>query len=390
VRVEEGFRCGAFRLHLRTERGDTRGCSAYVRERGSSDLGDPTVGFFDQICDEGVEDAVEGLVDGLLGRSAAGVFRSDFVVKAVEEGDAIADLVDLEDAGVEAIVEVGGEVGDLVGDIDELGFEGWAEVEEVAGEFRMRCGGVVAGVLDDTFSHCESEIESPEGGISLFKPGDDAEGMEIVVESEAVVAESLIESLFAGMAERGVPDVMSEGEGLGEFVVQAESSGNSSGDLGDFERMGKTAAEVVSGEITGEPGKDLSFSSKTPKRAGMEDASTVACEGRSIGMLGFRKLTGYELSFTTDSDPWREIEARIWWSAHPEQISVSGLVITQRKGRMHVMRYAGIRKGGSLNVLRITNVPGARCYKFLVRQDGQLSAFGSTILPFLSGARALR
>ena len=122
----------------------------------------------------------------------------------------------------------------------------------------------------------------------------------------------------------------------------------------------------------------------------MEDAGSVAREGRSIGVLRLRKLTGNELSSAVHSDSRRKEKAHVSCFGHPQSLSLSGLVITQLEAEMNVMNDAGVCGGDSLNVLRITNVPGARCYKFLVRQDGQLSASGSTILPFLSGARVLR
>jgi hypothetical protein len=50
---------------------------------------------------------------------------------SAEERHALAHLVEREDAGVEAVVEIGGEVGDLVGQVDELGFERRELVEEV-------------------------------------------------------------------------------------------------------------------------------------------------------------------------------------------------------------------------------------------------------------------
>ncbi len=52
------------------------------------------------------------------------------VMESAEEGDAFTNIVDVEDAGVEPIVEVCRQVGDFVGEVDELRFERRAEVEE--------------------------------------------------------------------------------------------------------------------------------------------------------------------------------------------------------------------------------------------------------------------
>jgi hypothetical protein len=145
----------------------------------SADLG---ADFVQRSVTSSVEDALEGFIDGELGRGA-GILLEHCVVEAAEERDAFADLFEGEDAGVEAVVEVGGEVGDLVGQVDELGFEGRELVEEVFGQFGVVGGGVVAGVLDDAFADGEGEVEAAKGGVALLEPGDDAQGVEVVVEA---------------------------------------------------------------------------------------------------------------------------------------------------------------------------------------------------------------
>jgi hypothetical protein len=154
--------------------------------------------------------------------------------------------------------------------------------------------------------------------------------------------------------------------------------------------MSEAATKVIAGEISSQTGKDLGFAGETAERTSVEDAGAVARKGRSIRVLRLGKLPGNELSTAVHGDfGWKE-KAHVSWFGHPQSLSLSGLVITQLEAEMHVMNDAGVCGEDSLNVLRITNVTGARCYKFLVRQDGQLSASRSTILPFLSGARALR
>src|SRR4051794_20971499 len=117
-------------------------------------------------------------------------------------------------------------------------------------------------MLDDAFAHGEGEIEAAEGGIALLEPGDDAKSVQVVIEAQAVVAEGLIERLFAGVAEGWMADVVCEGERFGEFGVEAESVGNGSGDLGDFEGVGEAAAEVIAWKFAGEAREDLGFSRK--------------------------------------------------------------------------------------------------------------------------------
>jgi hypothetical protein len=227
----------------------------------------------------------------------------------MEEGNAIADVLDFEDPGVEAVVEVGGKVGDFVGEVDQLGFEGGIEIEEIGGELGMRGGRVVARVLNDAFAHSQREIKSAECGITLFKPGDDPESMEVVVEAERVMVQSLIKRLFTGVAEGRVAYVVGEGEGFREFLVEAESGGDGAGDLGDFEGMSEAAAEVIGGKTAGVAREDLGLSGKAAERSGVENAGAIASKRGPIGMIRFRELAGCKLSFALDSDAGREKEA---------------------------------------------------------------------------------
>ncbi len=58
-------------------------------------------------------------------------------IEAFKETNLAAHLVQGENAGFVAVVEVGGGVGDLIGEVDELGFERRPLIEQVGGEFRM-------------------------------------------------------------------------------------------------------------------------------------------------------------------------------------------------------------------------------------------------------------
>ena len=112
----------------------------------------------------------------------------DLAVAAAEDVDVVADVADLEQAGLDSVVEVRREVGDLVGEIDDLGLERRALVEKIGSQFGMLRRGVVARVLDDALADAEGEIEAAMGGVALLEVLDDAEGVEVVVEAAAVAA----------------------------------------------------------------------------------------------------------------------------------------------------------------------------------------------------------
>ncbi len=166
----------------------------------------------------------------------------------------------------------------------------------------MGGAGVVARVLDDAFAHAEGEVKTAPGRVALLEPGDDAEGVEIVVETEAVLSQCGIQGLFTGVAKGGMTDVVRQGEGLGEFGIQAQGCGESAGDLGNFEGVGEPAAEVVCRQVVGEAREDLGFSGQPAKGASMENAGGVACEGRTIGMRRLGMSAGGEIAISVDRD----------------------------------------------------------------------------------------
>ena len=79
-------------------------------------------------------------------------------------------------------------------------------------------------------------------------------------------------------------DVVDEGEGFGEFCIEAESEGEGAGDLRDFKRVGEAAAEVVRGRVAGQAGEDLGFAGEAAEGAGVKDAGGVAGKGRAVGV----------------------------------------------------------------------------------------------------------
>ena len=205
-------------------------------------------------------------------------------MEGAKKRHAFEDLFQREDAGVEAVVEIGGGVGDLVGQIDELGFEGRELVEEELGQLRMGGLRVVVGVLDDALAHAEGQVQSTKAGVAFFKPCDDAQGVQIVVKAEAKATQAFVKSLFAGVAKGRMADVVGKGQRLGQILVQPEGAGESAGDLGDFQCMGQAASEVVRQGIAGQPCEDLRLAGQPSEGAGVQNARAVAGKGSAVGM----------------------------------------------------------------------------------------------------------
>ena len=137
VGVEELLGCGAAGFFFWAQDGEAHRGLADVGKRGSAETEYCGPHFAEQVGYQQIENAPQSFTDGELFRGC-GEFHEYGVMEAAEERYAVADLRECENAGFEAVVEVGGEIGDFVGEVDELGFEGRELAEEIFRQLRMR------------------------------------------------------------------------------------------------------------------------------------------------------------------------------------------------------------------------------------------------------------
>ena len=191
----------------------------------------------------------------------------------------LAQVVHLQQAGGEAVFHVVGAVGDLVRQVGDLGFE---RRRTEAGEFvRNRAG--IRGMGEDAVAGFAGQVQAGEVRVGAFEFGDDPVGLQVVLETPAVLHQ-VGERVFAGVAEGGMPQVVGESDRFGEVFVQAERAGRRSGDLGDFEGMGQPGAVVVAFVVD----EDLRLVLEAAERAGVDDAVAVPLVGRPVGVVRFR------------------------------------------------------------------------------------------------------
>jgi hypothetical protein len=144
------------------------------------------------------------------------------LIAAAQDADVLADVADVQQLGLDAVVEVGGEVGDLVGEVDNLGLERRLLPEKEIGELGVRVRVVVARVLHDALARGQGEVQAAVPGVALLKALHDAQRMQVVVKAQAVRLQAAVERALAGVAEGRMADVMHQRKGLGEIDVEAE------------------------------------------------------------------------------------------------------------------------------------------------------------------------
>jgi hypothetical protein len=112
-------------------------------------------------------------------------------------------------------------------------------------------------------------------GIALLEVFDDAQGVQVVVEAEAMTAKTCVQRTLTGVAEGRVAYVVNQGEGLGEVFVEAESVGRGAGDLRNLHGMGEAAAEVIRSAT----GEDLCLTRESTEGTRLDDPLPVTLEG---------------------------------------------------------------------------------------------------------------
>ena len=259
------------RLRLRADVLDARG-----REPG-----DRRTRRADQVVDQVVDHPPHHLVHQAA-RAEVGVALDDAVVLAAEDRDP-AQLLDRDQAGTDAVVDVVVVVGDRVGQVGELRLErGLAAVEEPRAELaelpRVGCG----AVLQDALARLERQVEPGELRIALLEFVHHSQRLQVVLEP-AEIAHAFVERVLARVTERGVPEVVRQADGLGERFVQAQRASDAACDLRDLERVRQPRAIEVALVVD----EDLGLVDQAAERRRMDDPVAVPLV---LGAVAWRRL----------------------------------------------------------------------------------------------------
>ena len=99
-------------------------------------------------------------------------------------------------------------------------------------------------VLDDALERFPGQVQPVELGITMLQRGHDPQRLGVMIEA-AMGLEAFVERPLAGVAERGMAEIMGQRQGFGEVLVEPELAGQRPGNLRDFERMGQPGAVMV-------------------------------------------------------------------------------------------------------------------------------------------------
>ena len=77
-------------------------------------------------------------------------------------------------------------------------------------------------MLDDAFANFKCKIQPRKIEVPLLELFDDAQRMQIVIETAALFAHQFVKFAFAGVAEWRMTDVMDKSERFGKLRVQSQ------------------------------------------------------------------------------------------------------------------------------------------------------------------------
>ncbi len=209
-------------------------------------------GFAHHVVDHGPDHAAHGLQMG-----QAGIEVRPLALHGVEDrADQrhIHQLVQGEQAGGDAVVDVVIVVGDVIGQGRDLGLGRGPGVQTQAivvvvplDRLPRRLAQLVGHrtvVLDDPLQRFPGQVQAQEIGIAVLQFGHDPEGLDVVVEA-AVVAHLDLELVLAGVTEGRMAQVMAQRDGLGQIAVEAERRRQRARHLRHFQRVRQAGAEIV-------------------------------------------------------------------------------------------------------------------------------------------------
>src|SRR3970040_1234550 len=102
----------------------------------------------------------------------------------------------------------------------------------------------------------------------------------------AVVPHAFVQRVLTGMPERRVPEVVGQGDGLGQIFVERKRPGDGTADLGYLDRVRQARAEQVALVVD----ENLGFVFQPAKRRAVNDAVAVALIFRAVAGRGLRVL----------------------------------------------------------------------------------------------------
>jgi len=138
-------------------------------------------------------------------------------------------------------------------------------------------------VLEDAFAGLKTQVQAIESGVAFFELVHHAQALQVVLEA-AVSGHAFVQGVLPGMTKRRVAQVMRQGDGFHQVLVQAQGPRDRTAQLRHFQRMRHARAK----EVTLVVQKYLGLVDQAPERGRVDDAVAVALESIARGRRQLR------------------------------------------------------------------------------------------------------
>jgi hypothetical protein len=203
---------------------------AHVFDRGNARLDEATLRFLDEVIDDRADHAADDFVNEATVLELRIAAAHGLVLRV--EQRLLAQLVERQQPGAVAVVNVVVVVGDRIGDVGYLRLEArLPALQEALANVPELTRVALRAVLEDAFARLEHEVETREIGVLRLELIDDSQRLQVVLEA-SVVSHARIQRVLPGVAEGRVPEVVGETNGLGQRFIQAQGMRYRTADLG--------------------------------------------------------------------------------------------------------------------------------------------------------------
>ncbi len=167
------------------------------------------------------------------------------------------------------------DVGDLIGNIDGLRLQRGRDEALDEAVFAIR--------LVQPFAHFPGQIKAIELRILQLQFLHDPQAL-VVVAKPAMLGHAAIERLLAQMTEGWMAEIVRQGDGFRQVLVEAKRARHGACDAGDLDGVGHPGAVMVAGGIE----KDLGLVLQAPEGAAVDNAVAIPLErgAESVLILG--------------------------------------------------------------------------------------------------------
>jgi hypothetical protein len=189
-------------------------------------------------------------------------------------------------SGTQAVIHVMIIVCDLISEIGNLRFKRRAlPLDESFANFSEQARIFQGTVFKNSLAGFEAQIESVEGGVTLFEQIHDPQRLQVVLKT-AIRCHAFVKGVLAGVTKRCMTEIMCERDGFHQIFIKLQIACNSTRDLGNFETVRQPGPEEIAFMVN----KNLGFVFETTKSGGMNYAVPITLEFAPAGGRRFATL----------------------------------------------------------------------------------------------------